>query len=349
MWLLPEGSSRPTAWWTMRRRERLCPPASRDVPRCGLTTPPRAARALSYVRCRARYSHHRQRSTSSYRRPARSHGESPATGGCSPVRATRCCCRSPIRRSGRSRPVLRLRSDPWGRLLRTLDYVNGTVYGGPALAGEIGRRVRDVHADQAACGPTASATRARAGGLRVGARHAGRGDRRRPRPLWQPAEHARERGSSGPNGAALGGWWACATVTCRRPGRTSGPTSTQWSPTAWSTPRPSTTCCERWAARSHRRSPIAPGRLAHPALADRGPVAPHHDRAAGAGVARALRPELVAGARGDLPCAGQRLAREHAAVACRRARVRPGLRPLAPAALQRGDVAAHVPGAHAAA
>src|SRR5215203_4705573 len=29
--------------------------------------------------------------------------------------------------------------DPWGRLHRTLDYVNGTIYGGPQLAGEIGR------------------------------------------------------------------------------------------------------------------------------------------------------------------------------------------------------------------
>ena len=35
--------------------------------------------------------------------------------------------------------------DPWGRLFRTLDYVNGTVYGGPQLAGEIGARVRGIH------------------------------------------------------------------------------------------------------------------------------------------------------------------------------------------------------------
>lgn len=37
------------------------------------------------------------------------------------------------------------REDPWGRLLRTLDYVHGSIYGGPELAGEIGRRVRDMH------------------------------------------------------------------------------------------------------------------------------------------------------------------------------------------------------------
>ncbi len=36
-------------------------------------------------------------------------------------------------------------TDPWGRLLRTLDYVHGTVSGGPDLAGSIGRRVREMH------------------------------------------------------------------------------------------------------------------------------------------------------------------------------------------------------------
>jgi uncharacterized protein (DUF2236 family) len=35
--------------------------------------------------------------------------------------------------------------DPWGRLVRTLDYVHGTLYGGPELAGTIGRRVRAMH------------------------------------------------------------------------------------------------------------------------------------------------------------------------------------------------------------
>jgi uncharacterized protein (DUF2236 family) len=35
--------------------------------------------------------------------------------------------------------------DPWGRLLRTLDYVHGTIYGGPELAGSIGARVRGMH------------------------------------------------------------------------------------------------------------------------------------------------------------------------------------------------------------
>jgi len=35
--------------------------------------------------------------------------------------------------------------DPWGRLFRTLDYVHGTIYGGPELAGSIGARVRAMH------------------------------------------------------------------------------------------------------------------------------------------------------------------------------------------------------------
>ena len=35
--------------------------------------------------------------------------------------------------------------DPWGRLLRTLDYVHGSIYGGPAMAGELGARVRGMH------------------------------------------------------------------------------------------------------------------------------------------------------------------------------------------------------------
>jgi uncharacterized protein (DUF2236 family) len=37
------------------------------------------------------------------------------------------------------------RADPWGRLLRTLDYTYGTTYGGPQLAGQIGRRIREMH------------------------------------------------------------------------------------------------------------------------------------------------------------------------------------------------------------
>jgi uncharacterized protein (DUF2236 family) len=35
--------------------------------------------------------------------------------------------------------------DPWGRLLRTLDYVHGTVFGGPELAWRIGQRVHGIH------------------------------------------------------------------------------------------------------------------------------------------------------------------------------------------------------------
>lgn len=35
--------------------------------------------------------------------------------------------------------------DPWGRLIRTLDFLNGVIYGGPELAGQIGIRVRTMH------------------------------------------------------------------------------------------------------------------------------------------------------------------------------------------------------------
>jgi uncharacterized protein (DUF2236 family) len=37
------------------------------------------------------------------------------------------------------------RREPWGRLLRTLDYSYTMVYGGPLAAGEMGRRLRSFH------------------------------------------------------------------------------------------------------------------------------------------------------------------------------------------------------------
>jgi len=37
------------------------------------------------------------------------------------------------------------KEDPWGRLLRTLDYTSSVVYGGPDLAWKVGRRVREMH------------------------------------------------------------------------------------------------------------------------------------------------------------------------------------------------------------
>ncbi len=39
----------------------------------------------------------------------------------------------------------RFRTDPWGRLLRTLDYSTTMVYAGPEQAGEMGRRIRGFH------------------------------------------------------------------------------------------------------------------------------------------------------------------------------------------------------------
>jgi uncharacterized protein (DUF2236 family) len=37
------------------------------------------------------------------------------------------------------------RRDPWGRLLRTLDYTYTMIYGGPQAAGEMGLRIRSFH------------------------------------------------------------------------------------------------------------------------------------------------------------------------------------------------------------
>jgi len=37
------------------------------------------------------------------------------------------------------------RGDPWGRLLRTLDYTSVMTYGTPKQAGEMGRRIREMH------------------------------------------------------------------------------------------------------------------------------------------------------------------------------------------------------------
>src|SRR5436305_3979725 len=37
------------------------------------------------------------------------------------------------------------RSDPWGRLLRTLDFTCTMVYGGPEAACEMGGRIRTMH------------------------------------------------------------------------------------------------------------------------------------------------------------------------------------------------------------
>lgn len=37
------------------------------------------------------------------------------------------------------------KAEPWGRLLRTLDFTTSMVYGGPQLAHDTGRRVREMH------------------------------------------------------------------------------------------------------------------------------------------------------------------------------------------------------------
>jgi uncharacterized protein (DUF2236 family) len=45
------------------------------------------------------------------------------------------------------------RADPWGRLLRTLDYSYVMTYGGPELAGDMGRRIREMHKRIKGIGP----------------------------------------------------------------------------------------------------------------------------------------------------------------------------------------------------
>jgi uncharacterized protein (DUF2236 family) len=47
----------------------------------------------------------------------------------------------------------RYRDDPWGRLLRTVDYVGTTIFGTTAQAEEAGRRVRAIHARLTALDP----------------------------------------------------------------------------------------------------------------------------------------------------------------------------------------------------
>ena len=37
------------------------------------------------------------------------------------------------------------KQEPWGRLIRTLDYTSSMIYGGPDLAWEVGRRIRQMH------------------------------------------------------------------------------------------------------------------------------------------------------------------------------------------------------------
>ncbi len=71
-------------------------------------------------------------------------------------------------------------ADPWGRLLRTLDYTTVMVYGRPELAGRDGQaHPRDAQAHQGHEAKRRALLRPRARGLRVGARDARPVDRRR--------------------------------------------------------------------------------------------------------------------------------------------------------------------------
>src|SRR5215472_14166149 len=37
------------------------------------------------------------------------------------------------------------KQDPWGRLFRTLDFTNSLIYGEPAVAAAVARRIRSLH------------------------------------------------------------------------------------------------------------------------------------------------------------------------------------------------------------
>ena len=82
----------------------------------------------------------------------------------------------------------RFRTDPWGRLLRTLDYSCTMVYAGAEQAGEMGQRIREFHKQIRGVRPDGvPLQRARARGLRVGPRDPRRRDRAGPRALRRAA------------------------------------------------------------------------------------------------------------------------------------------------------------------
>src|SRR4051794_22376308 len=47
--------------------------------------------------------------------------------------------------AGGVRDMSDFKTDPWGRLFRTLDYVNLLVYGGAETAAQTGRMMREMH------------------------------------------------------------------------------------------------------------------------------------------------------------------------------------------------------------
>ena len=159
-----------------------------------------------------------RRSPSSSSAPTRSPGGASATRATSSAPATRCCSRSPIRRSARASATTRpSRQDPWGRLMRTTDYLYLLVYGGRA-AGPMGRRLRELHKSIKGMNPDGTRYHALEpeayawvhATLIEAAFVAGRALRRR--------HHARPTASaSTPSTCRSGGWSACAPATCPRP------------------------------------------------------------------------------------------------------------------------------------
>ena len=130
------------------------------------------------------------------------------------------------------------KQEPWGRLLRTLDYTSSMVYGGADLAWEVGRRVREMHRRIEGVRPDGVPYHALDPGPYAWvhatlAESIVRGHRLfcSP-PLLRPRSIA-----SGSSGAGWAASSASATAICPRPGPSCSATSTRWSSGSWRTPR----------------------------------------------------------------------------------------------------------------
>ena len=109
-------------------------------------------------------------------------------------------------------------ADPWGRLMRTTDYLYLLVYGGQAAAADGAAAARAAQVDQGHQPRRQPLPRARARGLRLGPRDPDRGLVRRRRALRRPASAPPIATASTPSTCRSGGWSACAPATCPRPG-----------------------------------------------------------------------------------------------------------------------------------
>ena len=141
------------------------------------------------------------------------------------------------------------RDDPWGRLLRTLDYSSTMVYGGPRAAGEMGQRIRSFHTQIRGIRPDGRRYHALepeayawvhgtlAEAIVIAHERFGRrfSDDQREQ-FWSEWRSPR--------------CWASATETCRQIGQAFATTSRRWW-RAGSSTRPRWMTCS-WRSRDHR-------------------------------------------------------------------------------------------------